>query len=275
MPSRPVSIVTVTRDGLFFTRLLTERVRATVRDRPYEIIVVDQGSRDGTVAWAKAQPDIHLLMRRHWLRRAGHRHDEAAEKGARAARHEHIVLLASDAFPMTEDWLARSVDLIDDTRPIAGALFPSRHRDNPRGWYIHPHFMAFRKRDLGTLVVLRRPADHATDAGEEATLRVLAAGGELVGHDIDFCPEFDVGHPHLPTIAGGIVQSWYASRLLHDEAEVLRETAGRISRARYLDPLMARLKAAYPGAGATGAAIDAGDSTAPASSCLALAKRDS
>ena len=64
MSPRPVSILTVTRDGLFFTRLLAERVRATVGDRPYEIIIVDQGSRDGTLAWAKAQPDVRLLVQR-------------------------------------------------------------------------------------------------------------------------------------------------------------------------------------------------------------------
>jgi hypothetical protein len=244
MKLRPVSIVTVTRDGLFFTRLLVQRVRQTVGERDYEIVVVDQGSRDGTRAWARAQPDVRLLRQNRWFRR-GHQHGQAAEAGARAARHPHIVLLDSDAHPVSADWLENSVDRLDDTHPLAGAVFRSPHRGNPHGWYIHPHFMAFRRSDLGGLIVLRKLRGETTDTGEEATIRVLAAGREVVGHEMAFCDRFDVGHPRVPTVTGGVFHAWYVSRLLHAEAEVIRETAGLVSRAGYLEPLQTRLRAAY------------------------------
>ena len=244
MKRRSVSIVTVTRDGLFFTRLLIECVRQTIGERDYEIIVVDQGSRDGTQAWARAQPDVRLLRQRRWFGR-GHGHGEAAETGARAARHAHIVLLDSDAHPISGDWLDGSVDRLDDMHPLAGAIFRSPHEGNPHGWYIHPHFMAFRRDDLGGLIVLRKLRGETTDTGEEATLRVLAAGRQVIGHEIGFCARFDVGHRHAPTIAGGVFHAWYVSRLLHAEAEVIRETGGLVSRARYLEPLQALLRAAY------------------------------
>jgi hypothetical protein len=54
-----------------------------------------------------------------------------------------------------------------------------------------------------------------------------------------------VGHPRVPTMAGGVFHAWYVSRLLHAEAEVIRETGGQVSRTRYLEPLQARLRAAY------------------------------
>jgi cellulose synthase/poly-beta-1,6-N-acetylglucosamine synthase-like glycosyltransferase len=241
---RPVSIVTVTRDGLFFTRLLVDRVRATVGDRPYEVIVVDQGSRDGTQDWVRAQPDVRLLRHRRWFGRA-HQHGEAAEKGVRAARHPWIVLLDSDAHPVDAGWLAESVDRLDDRHPIAGAVFRSPHRGNPHGWYVHPHFMAFRRQDLDGLVVLRKMRGEDTDTGEEATLRVLDAGLSVIGHEITFAGDFDVGHPHFPTVAGGVFHAWYSSRLLHDEAVVIRESEGRVSRASFLDPLMEKLRAAH------------------------------
>ena len=244
MKRRSVSIVTVTRDGLFFTRLLVERVRQTVGERDYEIIVVDQGSRDGTQDWARAQPDVRLLRQRRWFWR-GHGHGEAAEAGVRAAHHAHIVLLDSDAHPISADWLDNSVDRLDEMHPLAGAIFRSPHAGNPHGWYIHPHFMAFHRDDLGGLIVLRKLRGEATDTGEEATLRVLAAGRQVIGHEIGFCADFDVGHRHVPTVAGGVFHAWYTSRLLHAEAEVIRETAGLVSRARYLEPLQARLRAAY------------------------------
>lgn len=245
MTQRPVSIVTVTRDGLFFTRLLVDRVRQTIAGRDYEIIVVDQGSRDGTQAWARRQPDVRLLRQRRWFRPRGHGHGEAAELGAHAARHPSVVLLDSDAHPVCADWLDNSVDRLDDEHPLAGAVFRSPHRGNPHGWYVHPHFMAFRRDDLGRLIVLRKLRGEATDTGEEATIRILAAERQIIGHEIEFCPRFAVGHPRVPTMAGGVFHAWYVSRLLHAEAEVIRETGGQVSRTRYLEPLQARLRAAY------------------------------
>jgi glycosyltransferase involved in cell wall biosynthesis len=220
------------------------RIRQTVTNRDYEIIIVDQGSRDGTPTWAQAQRDIRLLRRRRWFRR-GHGHGEAAEAGARAARHAYIVLLDSDAHPISTDWLDNSVDKLDETHPLAGAVFRSPHQGNPHGWYIHPHFMAFRRNDLDGLIVLRKLRGQTTDTGEEATIRVLAAGRQVIGHEIAFCARFDVGHPRVPTVAGGVFHAWYVSRLLHTEAEVICETAGQVSRTGYLDPLEARLRAAY------------------------------
>jgi hypothetical protein len=92
----------------------------------------------------------------------------------------------------------------------AGAVFRDRHEGNPHGWYIHPHFMAFFKRDLGGLVVLRKLRGDATDSGEEATLRVLAAGFEVAGLAIEFCPRCR-GPPARADLAGGVFHAWYTS----------------------------------------------------------------
>jgi len=240
----PVSIVTVTRDGLFFSRLLVERVRALAGDRRYEIIVVDRGSADGTVAWMKRQPDVRLVRYPQWRTR-GHGHAEAAEKGIRLARFERIVLMDSDAHPVSEDWLANSVDALDETVRLCGARFVDHHLGNPHGWYVHPHFMGFFKSDFGTLVVLRKLQGERTDTGEEATLRVIAAGHEVRSFPIEFCAALSVGHPRVPTVSGGVFHAWYVSRLEHEEAAVIRETSGQVSRDSYLTPLQAQLRRAY------------------------------
>jgi hypothetical protein len=108
----------------------------------------------------------------------------------RRARHDRIVLLDSDAHPVAPDWLEASVDRLDPHRRLvgealhyrlAGAIFHDKHRGNPHRWYIHPHFMAFFKADLDRLVVLRKRFGEDTDTGEEATMRVLAAGHEVIG----------------------------------------------------------------------------------------------
>ncbi len=240
----PVSIVTVTRDGLFFSRLLVEKVREHTRGREYEILVVDRGSQDGSRAWMRAQPDVRLLTWSHWWTR-DHGHAEAAARAIRVARFEHIVLLDSDAHPVSDDWLAGSVDRLDARTRLAGAVFVDKHKGNPHGWYVHPHFMAFRKADFGGLVELRKLQGHDTDVGEEATMRVLAAGLDIVQHPIRFASDYAVGHDRVPTIAGGVFHAWYVTRLEHHERQVVRETSGLVSVDRYMRPLQQRLRERY------------------------------
>jgi len=244
MQLEPVSVITVARNGYFFTRLLVEKVREHTVGRAYEILVVDRGSRDGSRQWLRAQPDVTLISFAQWRTR-GHGHGEAAERAVRKARHERIVLMDFDAHPQDDGWLTRSVDLLDSRARLAGAVFVDQHRGNPHGWYIHPHFMCFFKSDLGSLVVLRKVRGCDTDTGEEATIRVLEAGKDVIRLPITFCERFDVGHPRVPTTSGGVFHAWYSSRLEHQEEEVIRETGGQVTRANYLDPLKAKLRAAY------------------------------
>ena len=241
----PVSIVTVAADGYLFIRLLVERVRATVGPRDYEIIVVHRGGWDGSRGWLRKQGDVRVVMRRQWRWQKQHRHGEAAEAGVRLAKYRHIVLLDSDSHPIGPGWLEASADMLSDRVRLAGARFVDRHTGNPHGFYIHPHFMCFFRDDLDDLIVLRKLRGETTDTGEEATIRVLARGFELIGHSIEFADQFAVGHPQVPTIAGGVFHAWYMSRLIRDEATVIRETAGVVSRATYQVPLIARLRDHY------------------------------
>lgn len=240
----PVTIITVARNGFFFTRLLVEQVRENTRDRDFEIVVVDRGSRDGSRAWLRQQRDVRLLPFAQWRTR-GHGHGEAAEHAVRRARFERIVLLDFDAHPMSPHWLVDSVDRLDAHHRLAGAVFADKHKGNPHGWYVHPHFMAFFKSDLGGLIVLRKVRGDDTDTGEEATIRMLVAGHGVIGHEIRFCKRLRVAHDRVPTEAGGVFHAWYSSRLENNEAAVIRETNGLVTRALYLEPLKNRLREAY------------------------------
>jgi len=244
MAPPPVSIVTVTRNGLFFTRLLIEKIREHTTDRPYEVIVVDRGSRDGTRDWLARQPDVRVMRFAQWRTR-GHGHGEAAERAVKRARFDRIVLIDFDAHPISSNWLVDSADRLDERHRLAGAIFVDRHEGNPHGWYVHPHFLTFFKKDLGGLVVLRKRFGDKTDTGEESTVRVLAAGLDIVRLPLLHAERFHVGNPHVPTVAGGVFHAWYSSRLENNEAELIRETNGAVTRANYLEPLLARLRAEY------------------------------
>jgi len=242
---RPVSVITVTNGGYFFVRLLVEKVREFTRDRKYEIIAVDRGSKDGTSEWLKKQPDVTVIRKwTRWFSRQ-HRHGDDAEEATRMAKYEHIVLLDSDAFPIQANWLELTVDKLDDQHPLAGAIFRDKHAGNPYGWYIHPHFMTYRKSDLGNLIILRKVRGHTTDTAEEATIRVLEAGLEILGYPIEFCTQFAVGHPRVPTVAAGVFHAWYVTRLIKDQSTVDQETGGTVSRENYQYPLQDLLRKAY------------------------------
>jgi len=238
---RPVSIVTVAYDSLFWVRLLVEKVREFIGTRDYEIIAVDRGSRDGTREWLSRQPDVRVLRVRQWR----HAHGEAAEAAVRRAKYPYIVLLDSDAHPISPSWLELTVDQLDDVTRLAGAEFVDKHRGNPYGRFVHPHFMAFFKEDLGGHIVLRKVRGHDTDTGEEATIRLRDAGLGVLSHPISFCEPFSVGHPRVPTVSAGVFHAWYVTRLGKDAETVARETDGAVTRETYLDPLQRLLRQTY------------------------------
>lgn len=240
----PVSIVTVTYDTYFFVRLLVEKVREFIGPRHYEIIVVDRGSRDGTLEWLGSQRDVRTYKKAQW-RVKRHTHGEAIEAGVHHARYARIVLLDSDAHPMDRGWLEATVDRLDEHFRLAGAEFHKRQPDGSYTRYVHPHFMSFFKGDLGRYVILRKQHGHAMDTGEESTQRVLNAGLGIIGCPMEFCDQFSVGHPETPTVTAGVFHAWHGTRLNKNRASVLRDSGGAITPENYLAPLQAKLRGAY------------------------------
>lgn len=252
---RAVSIVTVSYDTFFFLRLLVDKVREFIGARDYEIIVVDRGSRDGTVEWSAAQPDVRLVLIPQTG--ASHEHGEAAEEGVRAARHEIIAFLDSDAHPVSAEWLRKTADKLSPHCRLAGPKYVGNHRGNPFGWYVHPHFMVFYKSDLGREIVLRKMRGEETDTGEESTIRLLEKGLGIEALPLESCPalhpghplaayaRFAFGHPHFPTIGADVFHAWYGTRVGKDAAVVGAETSGAITKENYQRPLIARLREFY------------------------------
>lgn len=242
--TRSVSIVTVNFDSLFYIRLLVEKTREFVGARPYEIVVVDRGSKDGSQQWLRDQSDVHLIVKRQW-RRDRHSHGEAAEVGVRAARNEVIVLLDSDAHPVEASWLEGTVDQLDAHCRLAGAQFQTVHRDNSYSWYIHPHFMVFFRQDLGSKITLRKARGRDTDTGEDSTVRILDAGLGVMAYPMKMVEKFSVGHSSLPTVAGGVFHAWYSTRLIKNDGEVRKETRSGITEENYAQPLRKLLRELY------------------------------
>lgn len=91
--TRPLlSIVTGTHERLSNLQMLVQSVRAQLpRGVTYEFVIVDGGSRDGTIEWCEAQPDIHLIP--HGELRGAIR---AFTDGCNAAEGEYVCILNDD-----------------------------------------------------------------------------------------------------------------------------------------------------------------------------------
>jgi GT2 family glycosyltransferase len=100
-PTDLASIVILTRNQLWCTELCLYAIEWATRE-PYEVVVVDNGSTDGTREflrdWAETRPHLTLVFNAGFAL--------GCNQGIAAARGEHIVLLNNDVV-VTDGWLGR------------------------------------------------------------------------------------------------------------------------------------------------------------------------
>jgi GT2 family glycosyltransferase len=111
-PCPAASIVIVTHDNLLFSRMTLESVIACTEYPGHEVIVVDNGSRDGTPAWlyelAAANPRVRLVMNP-----GNGGFARACNQGLALARGDVLVLLNDDTL-VPPGWLPRLMRPLDD-----------------------------------------------------------------------------------------------------------------------------------------------------------------
>lgn len=104
-----VSIVIVNWNGLHLLQPCISALRRQLEQR-FEIIVVDNGSTDGSVAWITAQADIRLI-----LNKSNQGFAPATNQGIRAGNAPFVALLNNDTEPEPQ-WLATLLKAMDDPR---------------------------------------------------------------------------------------------------------------------------------------------------------------
>lgn len=129
------SIVIPNYNGLSHLRMCLYSLRLYTRS-PYEVIVIDNGSTDGSAEWLKDQPDVLLIANPENLG-----FPKACNQGIREARGDAILLLNNDVI-VTPGWLERlrcvlgsspEVGLVGPvTNRISGdQLVPAKYHDLP------------------------------------------------------------------------------------------------------------------------------------------------
>lgn len=111
-----ISVVSGTYNRLALLQSMIDSVRADLQGRvDYEIVLVDGGSTDGTLEWARAQADVRLIEQGALVGAI-----RAFNAGALAARGRYVVL-ANDDVVFWPRSLLRAMRFLDDT-PACGAV---------------------------------------------------------------------------------------------------------------------------------------------------------
>ncbi|WP_410511872.1 bifunctional glycosyltransferase family 2 protein/class I SAM-dependent methyltransferase [Paenibacillus sp. BR2-3] len=111
------SIVILTRNNLTYTKLCLESIRRYTQEGSYELIIVDNGSTDGTVEWLKEQPDLHVLYNKENLG-----FPKGCNQGMAAATGDYMLLLNNDTI-VTVNWLDQLLNCLRSDERI-GAVGP-------------------------------------------------------------------------------------------------------------------------------------------------------
>ncbi|MBB6735838.1 glycosyltransferase [Cohnella zeiphila] len=111
------SIVILTRNQLALTQACIESIRRYTPPEPYELIVVDNASNDGTVEWLKKQPDVRLIANRENVG-----FPRGCNQGMRQATGDRLLLLNNDTV-VTPRWLEQLIACLESDETI-GAVGP-------------------------------------------------------------------------------------------------------------------------------------------------------
>lgn len=196
-----ISIVIRSRDEAQFIGEVLERLFAQEYDGSFEVIILDSGSRDGTleiahrfsVAVYSINPDDFTFGR-------------ALNRGAQIAKGEYVVYLSAHCTPTDRLWLTRLVEPLTGDRNVVatfgrqepragvnpfegmelGWTFPSDHTRDPTVIFSAANCAISRE------VVMRYPFDESAPGAEDYIWRRLLPDS----YRVLYVPEASVYHSH-------------------------------------------------------------------------------
>lgn len=93
------SIIILSYNALAYTQLCIESIRKYTRPGSYEIIVVDNASKDGSVDWLETQEDLRLILNKENVG-----FPKGCNQGLKIAQGTELLLLNNDTI-ITPQWL--------------------------------------------------------------------------------------------------------------------------------------------------------------------------
>ncbi|TNE35794.1 MAG: glycosyltransferase family 2 protein [Alphaproteobacteria bacterium] len=118
MPKYRCTVVIPTKNAMPGIRRVLEKVKAQETSWPYEVIVIDSGSTDGTLAYIRGLEGVRLIE----IPPASYGHGRTRNLGVDMADAEFVAFLTHDAEPYDAHWLANLVSAAEKNDRIAGVF---------------------------------------------------------------------------------------------------------------------------------------------------------
>lgn len=215
MPVYHCAVVIPTKNAMpGFVRVF-EMVRRQRTPWPYEIIVIDSGSRDGTAEYVRGLPDVRLIS----VDPKAFGHGRTRNHAIAASDAPFVAFITHDAEPLDECWLAKLVMAVEQNDRVAGAF--GRH-------VAYRNASPFTKRDLnrhfeGFLAhppVVDRDLDrekYVTDEGWRQFLHFYSDNNSCMRRSVwERIPYPDVEFAEDQLWAKLIIEAGYAKAYAHD-----------------------------------------------------------
>lgn len=118
MPQHRCAVVVPTKNAMRSLPALMAKVLTQQTSWPYEIIVIDSGSRDGTKEYLRGLKQVRLIE----IASEEFGHGKTRNLGVATADAEFVAFLTHDAIPINEHWLANLVATAETDDRIAGVF---------------------------------------------------------------------------------------------------------------------------------------------------------
>lgn len=173
---------------------------------PFEVIVVDSGSRDGSVELVRQRG-----VRCEQIPASEFGHGRTRNYLASLSKGEFLVFVTQDARPASPHWLHDLVQACDSDESVAGAFGP--HRAHPEARHVthyelSQHFAGFG--DKQSVVRLEDPARFASDPGYRQFLHFFSSNNACLRRSVwERIPLPEVAFAEDQTWALRIIEAGY------------------------------------------------------------------
>lgn len=211
------SVIIPTKNAGDILRRVLPSVLSQKTDWPFEVIVIDSGSTDGTVDYVRSLPDIVLMQ----ISPAEFGHGRTRNLAISRAQGEFCALLTHDALPQDDRWLANLVAPFAEDAGIAGVF--GRHIAYPEhGAYVtrdlDQHFQGF---DVLPRVVSRAmdPERYESDRGWRQALHFYSDNNSCLRRSVwEAIPYPDVEFAEDQIWADTIIKAGFKKAYARDAA---------------------------------------------------------
>ena len=175
-----VSVVIPTKNGGSRFRSVLNAALEQQTEWPFEVIVIDSGSRDETLAIARENSTVRVID----VEPADFQHGRTRNVAIQSARGEYIAMITQDAQPVANTWLRTLVADIEADEQIAGVFGKHVAYDDASLFTreeLVQHFAGF---ELQPVAQMTDPERYRNDAGFQQYLYFFSDNNALIRRSI-------------------------------------------------------------------------------------------